>query len=514
MPALLDYGPVAIGHRRVMAVELTPRRAPCELGPVALEPGTDPSFTLAGNVPTVIAGPTFVDVAYRSDERRLASGALVVAPPGVASLRIPLNARTGATGLCVEPTNLDFGAVSAATTRSVTLTACADLPVQITALTFSQADAEVSLPSAPALPVNLAAGGSLSLEVRYAPTDLVGDTAILQIESDDPGVPRASVRITGGRAIVPEAAGRFIYYWGGFTEVKRIGLQGSPVPETVDGGPSGACVGCHSVSPDGRFVAVHRFGAQDRRIFIHDTVTGTIAVGPGSSTETEGDVGTIGFSWNPNINTDPAYQYVYARGGNLYLASLYAGELGPLAGASDPAWIEGLPSWGPDGKIVFTRRDLPAAPDDEVLYGATSLYLVPSAGGVAAPVAGASGNGAANYHPQYSPNGVWIAFNYSVGAGTTISAPDSEIHLVKADQSGATVLLPRINNPPDGVPARWATWRLDGNYLSFSSKRLGGEGDWDLYLAPINSSTGVEGDPINMSDINTTALEHGPLLSP
>lgn len=514
VPRILDFGPVDLGHRRVMGVELTPRRIPCELGSVALAPGSDPAFTLVNNAPEVIAGPIFVDVAYRSEERRFAVGSLVVAPPGQPSLEIPLRARTGASGLCVDPQNLDFGVVSGPAVRSIQLTACADRPVQLSGLSFSQGDPEFSLPGAPTLPLLLAAGGSLTLQVRYAPTDTIGDTAILAIDSDDPGRPRAAVRLTGGRAIVPEAAGRFIYYWGGFTEIKRIGLQGSPVPETVDGGTAGACAGCHSLSPDGRFVGVHRFGAQDRRIFIHDTVTGTIAVGPGSSTETNGDVGTIGLSWNPNINTDPPYQYVYARGGDLYLASLYAGELGPLAGASDPAWIEGLPSWGPDGQIVFTRSDLPAAPGDTAFSGASSLYLVSSGGGTPEPVVGASANGAANYHPQFSPNGVWIAFNHSVAARTTISASDSQIHLVKADQSGTVVLLPKVNDPPDGVPASWATWSLDGNYLSFSSKRLGGEGDWDLYLAPVDPNTGLDGDPINLSELNTSGFEHGALWSP
>lgn len=520
LPRALRFGDVDAGQRRILGVELSPLTVPCRLGTVGLDGATDPAFSLVGGPPAVLAGPTVIDVAYRSEQPRAAQGALVVTPPTGPAVTVPLSATTGATGLCVDPTNLDFGEVSAPSTRSIQLVACAGRAVTVTDLHWLRPDAELSLDNPPALPLSLAAGAMTTLVVRYAPTDAIGDTAVLEVVSDDPGHPRISVRMTGGRAVVPPSAGRFLYFWGGPTgptQIYRLGLQGSPVPELFDGPPAdGSCSGCHAVSPDGRFVAVHRFEDQDRRIIIRDTLTGTIAIGPGSWAVTGGSVSSTSFSWNPNIHTDPPYQYAYAKNGDIYLASLYTGELGILAGASEPDRAEGLPSWGPNGQIAFTRADTSVGPtmDASTLEGPTSLYLVSESGGVATPIPGASLDGASNYHPSFSPNGAWIAFARSGAAVTTISAPDGQVRVVKADQSGTVKLLPRINTPPGGVPASWPTWSLDGNYLSFSSSRRGGSGSWDVYIAPFDPATGEEGDPRSMTELNSPGFEHGAQWSP
>jgi Tol biopolymer transport system component len=155
---------------------------------------------------------------------------------------------------------------------------------------------------------------------------------------------------------------------------------------------------------------------------------------------------------------------------------------------------------------VFTRSDSGGIG----FGGAGGLYLIDEAGGVPVPVMGASENNFANYYPRFSPNGMWIAYTLSMSAQSTISAPDAQIRLVKADNSGQVLDLPLLNGGASSYP----TWSVNGQFLSFSSNRAGGQGSWDIYIAPIDPVTGQEGAAVNLAEANTSSFEHSAQWSP
>jgi Tol biopolymer transport system component len=136
--------------------------------------------------------------------------------------------------------------------------------------------------------------------------------------------------------------------------------------------------------------------------------------------------------------------------------------------------------------------------------------LVDEGGGTAQPLSGASGNGAANYYPSFSPDGRWVAFTLS-RSGTTYGAMDAQIRLAAADGSGTVMMLPQANA---GGAASFPTWSADGTLLSFSKPNLGTVNDWDIWYVPINSATGVDGAPVDLVQANTPNFDHIARWSP
>jgi Tol biopolymer transport system component len=208
-------------------------------------------------------------------------------------------------------------------------------------------------------------------------------------------------------------------------------------------------------------------------------------------------------SWRPDVNSSPPYQFVYNDGNVLKTASVSTGVIGEVQGANDRAFLQTQPSWGPGGKIAFVRGS-PADAGDFAIAGPSDLMIVPESGGVAAPVAGASANGGDNYYPEYSPNGNYLAYTFSASGQTTRAAKDSVIKLVEV-ATGTIKNLPQLNA---AGPNSWPTWSRDGMYLSFSSTRTGGQGSADVYIAPVNQMTGVDGPATALTIVNTTNYDH------
>ncbi len=515
-PAFVNMGVVAPGTTRTAQINLTNVSSdPCFLRGTRMAAGSDPQFSnTSPNLGLLIPGRSRqLSVTFRPTQTGPARGALEVTTNDVdtPTLTVPVFATSGESGICVSPLHLPFGPTMGIETMDFTIYACGGRAVTVTALDWTTPDAELSLMAPPSLPLVLQAGDMRTITVRYAPNDAIGDTAVVTVRSDDLAQPAIDVLVTGGPEIVPAEAGRYLYFWqiptpvGG--DVVRMPLQGAPTLEPYWGPRTGkGCTGCHEVSPDGRYVALIEFPSIGFRVI--DTTTDIALSLPAEI------LGVEYISWRPDVNTTPAYQFAYGSAGDIKIAALFDGVIGDVQGANDPMWHESMPSWGPDGRIAFVRGMVPATNMNggTGYQGPTDVLTVPETGGTATPLAGASGNMMANYYPRYSPNGRWIAITQSRQASSTISAADAQLRLVPADNSGMVRSLTTINGT-DGASS-YATWAVDGSYVSFSSNRSGGLGDWDIYVAPVDPMSGADGAATNVRAANSSGFEHAAQWSP
>jgi uncharacterized protein YkuJ len=116
------------------------------------------------------------------------------------TLFIDLAANAQAPAICVTPDTVDMGSVPVAgeARQSLSIQSCGAAPLNVRGIHFaSGSSAAFDTPAAPGLPVVLEPGTSVNLEIRYRPTSAGGDLAILVINSDDPGIPSARVRVLG-----------------------------------------------------------------------------------------------------------------------------------------------------------------------------------------------------------------------------------------------------------------------------------------------------------------------------
>ncbi len=171
-------------------------------------------------------------------------------------------------------------------------------------------------------------------------------------------------------------------------------------------------------------------------------------------------------------------QVFYPTRGILAWYSRATGRLQPLPGADDPRYVHTDAVWSPDGAyLVFARAPArePYAEGRKMAESANDpnetqiqydLYRIPfneGRGGVATPIAGASGNGMSNSFPKVSPDGRWIVFVQCRNG--QLMRPDSRLFLVPAKGGPARKLranLPRMNS--------WHSFSPNGRWLVFSSK--------------------------------------------
>lgn len=500
-PGFLRFGASVLGstqRRGVTLVNLS-GGTPCTVSQAAWLSGGSAAFRILTAFPQLIApgASLSLEVEYAPTQEAADRAVLRLSSddPDDPQLDVPAFGVGRSPRICVTPSGIDFGATSVAQTRSITVSACGGEAVTVSAVELSPADVELALVLPVAPPWSIPAGQTVSFEVRYTPGDDTADWSDVVIRSDDLLQPQVRVPVRGGPDEFPPEVGQNLYVWQ-LGDVLRFPLQGGLPGAPFWGNSTGrGCSGCHAVSPDGRYLALVEYPS----FTVVDTQTG-LEVPTGLTAEVHA------ISWNPDPNTTPPYQFVYADGLGVIQKAALSGPLGSLAGADDPAFAQRMPSWGPTGAIAFARAPLASSQGPAFGFmGPVDLMVVPEAGGVAVPVVGASGTPNAHYYPAWSPTGDWIAFTYSASAVTTYAAADAQVRLVRADQSGQVDLLPFVNG---AGAASYPTWSLDGRALSFSSNRAGGLGDWDVYLSFIDNLSG-QGSPAQaISAINTASFDH------
>jgi hypothetical protein len=288
-------------------------------------------------------------------------------------------------------------------------------------------------------------------------------------------------------------------------DIVQLPLQGMTSPQPYWGPRTGKlCSGCHTVSPDGHYVAI----VEGPSLKIVDTRTN---VEIAASTF----MGSTYFSWNPDVNTSPPYQYAYDDGSNIKIGALFTGELRTLAGADDPTFYQLMPSWSSDGRIAFVRGAQVTTGmmgGSFGFVGPTDIMVVDESGGPPQLIAG--NNGGANYYAQFSPNALWIGYTFSAQAMGTVAAADAVLKLASSSATNVILDLSQANSAPGDGASSFPTWSVDGSFISFASNRSGGRGSWDIYLAPIDPITGTDGAAIPLDVANTPDFEHGAQWSP
>lgn len=298
-------------------------------------------------------------------------------------------------------------------------------------------------------------------------------------------------------------------------------LRGDSVPAKGQGART--CIGCHTSTPDGKYVAVAWEGAGGSAtgVDIARIERGTTA-GPAPDYVTATATATLAEGY-PMLSTFSRARW--APGDRLMLtndgpdlvwvdleAKAPASARGVLGKVGDPNLRRLGPTWSRDGgAIVYMSGTLGENPFE--LVGPSDLYVMPfadKAGATAAspaePLRGASDPSRAEYYPALSPDDAWVAFTALPDNGSLYDNPKAEIFLVP--RAGGERVRLEANDPPSCQPKRspgltnsWPKWAPEVKehegrryyFIVFSSRRHRLTERPQLYVAPVqvDASGGV-----------------------
>ncbi len=293
-----------------------------------------------------------------------------------------------------------------------------------------------------------------------------------------------------------------LYYWStGAQGVMRATLS-SPVATKFYPQPSSgeqACVSCHTVSRDGRRMAVAYGGERLREITIPDRELSI----PSDPTEEGPDFGWGTF--NPEAN-----RLLYAHKGKLTLLDTETGEdLGDIALPKDT--YATFPDWSPDGRYVAVAYTGKRPGNKDVTGSSLARIPVDPDGSFGEPevLVASAGEEDTVCFASYSPDSRWIAF--ARGQGKSKDNETAELFLIDADGSRDPVSLHRLNrrvgqqDDVTGIGNSMPSWAPSTRpeevfWLAFSSLRdygevlSGGETDqlWGAAVDPARIEAGSD----------------------
>lgn len=274
-------------------------------------------------------------------------------------------------------------------------------------------------------------------------------------------------------------AGGVIYHWSEGTSAVMRGTLSTETPVrlyTPEGDTK--CVGCHTVSRDGKQMALGYDGEFLRTLAL-EPVTPIL-------TTPARPMGWATFSPDGNL-------IVVADKGTLTLRDAATGNtVGPNFGRVPIAMEASHPDWSPDGQYIAMTLavDIPS----NMTVSAGAIARIPYNNGMWGPVEILVGSSATNnnYFPKYSPDGRFIAFVHA--SGPSQGAPLAELRMIRAE-GGPQITLNIASHRvgiQDGVPDLANTmpsWAPDQDndlaWLAFASARRYGE------ILPINGRAQV-----------------------
>ncbi len=224
-----------------------------------------------------------------------------------------------------------------------------------------------------------------------------------------------------------------------------------PTPPTSPNGES--CVGCHTVSNDGRYM-VGRLGGGYNAGAVFDLTQDLTQSPPPTEYAVSGSSPYWNFAtWSP----DNSRLVVTGNEWNLQgmrLVDPFAGTDVALQGGALPGAGTTHPAWSPDGTLLAYVANAGGFGGSNVT-GDIALMDVPAAdtfenprtiqAGNAVPNAVPAGNAAS--YPTWSPDSEWIAFAH--GTGSRSEDQQSALYLMRRDGTG----LVRLDNASGGPNA-------------------------------------------------------------
>lgn len=345
-----------------------------------------------------------------------------------------------------------------------------------------------------------------------------------------------------------QATGAIVYWTTDDTTTGGSALKGFSVgDESVEAvlapaqfqqaqGTTSSCIGCHTLTPDGEYVAFTTTTSAEQQwsgaLALIDPDAGAVGSAPSYASSSglqalaEWNVGAVAFSpahWttgdrhavvsydNENSATDIVLSWIDLEATSAATAS------GTLARNGDTQ-LAGAPAWSHDGKriaYVSTNRvctgrlgnctaNYQAASDPGLV---AALYTVPwaaGAGGTATPLPGASDPTLQSYYPSFSPDDEWIVFNQIPIDDNLYDQPAAEVFVIPA--SGGTATRLAANDPPacagvtsPGITNSWGKWgptayQANGDtyyWIVFSSKRAGTSPQLYITSLIVSASGGI-----------------------
>lgn len=494
-PGFVSLGVVALGTTAAGTVRVTNvGGAECKLEAFLVGSSTAAlAFALDGSDRLAPAAAATYEVRYAPRREADLDARLSIRSAGAQTREVPIIGRARQGALCVEPELVDFGVGDGPVRRTIALFACAGRDVRVDSLEWKWGHPAFRVTSAPSTPIALTAGDRVSVEVEYVATDELMAEDDLVVRSDAALRPRIDVRVRA-RPIVPPEAGHVLYGWqrSDAGTIVRAALPDGPVEQILGRRVDGICAGCHVPSPDGRFLLLSSVLGFD----VFEVATGTYVRRIRNNAIYQA-------SWNPDVNTTPPYQFVFAQeSGGLHITSALGGPITAIPGASDPSFPQLMPSWSSDGRIAFVRAPGYGVAD---FLGPSDVMTIPATGGVATPLPGASNRGLSIYYPTFSPDAQWIAFTECHNNGARRGCADGRIRVVRADGSGQRLELDAVNA---GHRSSMPSWNLTGRLLAFASERPGGLGGLDVYVVAFDPRTGLTGRPRPVPGMNTPGEEY------
>jgi WD40-like Beta Propeller Repeat len=320
----------------------------------------------------------------------------------------------------------------------------------------------------------------------------------------------------GTIAVAPAAAPGAIVYWttSGGTRLRGFHIGDESVTDIVSPADANtACVGCHSATPDGTYVAFSASPQADN-----------------------GDPATIGMLTADGTRTAPPFvtasaQTLLARSGQelpVFSANHWqsgdhtAAAMFAVNGRFEITWTDleaASTAQGTGWGVIARTGDANGAAyasfahtSDALLYvsaagsvgaGVTvtdgDLATVPygaRAGGTAMPIAGANTTTYNEYYPTFSPDDRYVAFNRVPVGQSSYNNAQAEVFVIPA--TGGTAVRLAANDPPScsgqvspGLTNSWPKWSpgttdVNGKryyWLTFSSTR--GAGNPQLFVTAL-----------------------------
>ena len=293
-----------------------------------------------------------------------------------------------------------------------------------------------------------------------------------------------------------------VYYWNagaGQTKRYEFGVSGQKAETFLSPANAGSlfCVGCHSISRDGRYIAVG--------LDIPGTASKTLTVG--TRQQVFARPGASCFAFSPDSS-----QIMTSNGQNIVWRTTQT-----AAPIKEPVVAQGtMPDWSADGKqLVYAKSTDPmliGAP--AISKGTLEVISLNGAAWSAATVLVPRTGSENNYYPAFSPDSAWVLFNRSPsgknsmgddssGGNTPSGVADGQLWIVPA-AGGPAKRLDAASVPGKDTFDSWPKWapvvqtyrgkRL--MWFTFSSRRAYGlrtnDGDnTQLWMAAFDPEKGA-----------------------